>query len=526
MNDRPKVAVVGGGVAGLVAARTLAIGGAEVTVFEAAPYVGGRCHRGSEFAFEHDGRHWQFALEHGIHGLWRQYRNLRRILDDEGKGGALVAAAAQELVVPHPTRGVQAYEFGARVRHAPLPDLLSFLMVFTASDFLAQSLREGPLAWQRSFFDLLHAFAFDARRDIERYDDVSVADFIEGWPLILQRMSGAITHSAFFREARDVGLAAYLTGLQSYFVSDKRDTAFDFLRDDAEVDLLGPLRARIEACGGRIRTGVRVLEVRPDDDHAIRIRSQREGATRSSSTRFDGVVLAVDPPGLARLRDEGGLADALDPQARIPEGVHSCVVRLFFDRDLAADRAPTGVFHGLPADNFFWLHRLQRPFVAYHAATGGAVLECHLYGDRAVTAATLDDAAVLAQVEGVVDVGWPELRGARIAAHVQRNAASHVAFGPGVMAKVPSITTHWPNMALCGDWIALDSPVLYLERATTTGLIAAAHVGRSVGLAPEAFPEPLPPYPPAPDVARVGKAARWLRDRGLLPLPGGRARRG
>jgi isorenieratene synthase len=395
VSERPKVAVVGGGVAGLVAGRTLAIGGADVTVFEAAAYVGGRCHRGSEFAFQRGDRIWRFDLEHGIHGLWRQYRNVRRILEEEGKSGALVAAAGQELVVPHPTRGVQAYEFGARVRQAPLPDLLSFLMVFTASDFLAQSLREGPVAWQRSFFDLLHAFAFDARRDIERYDDVSVADFIEGWPLVLQRMSGAITHSAFFREARDVGLAAYLTGLQSYFVSDKRDTAFDFFRDDAEADLLGPLRARIEASGGRVRTGTRVVEIVGEQERAVRVRWRSASSARANSARFDGVVVAVDPPGLARLRDDGGIGSALDPQARIPDGVHSCVVRLFFDRDLAADRAPTGVFHGLAADNFFWLHRLQRPFVAYHAETGGAVLECHLYGDRAVAAASLDDDAVL-----------------------------------------------------------------------------------------------------------------------------------
>lgn len=518
---RPAVAVVGGGVAGLVAARALALAGADVTVYEAAPTVGGRCHRGGRFSFEAAGRPWSFDLEHGIHGIWRQYRNLRRILDEEGRPGALVSAAAQELVMPHPVRGVAAYEFGARVRHAPLPDLLSFLMVFTASDFLAQSLREGPAAWWRSALDLLHAFAFDARRDIALYDDVSVADFIEGWPEILQRMSGAITHSAFFREARDVGLAAYLTGLQSYFVADKRDTAFDFFRDDAEVDLLGPIRARIEANGGRIRTATRIESVQIEGASLTGLRS-RPAKGRAASKRFDGAVFAVDPPGLAALAEHGGLAPALDPQARIPEGVPSCVVRLFFDRDLAADRAPTGVFHGLAADNFFWLHRLQRPYVAFHAATGGAVLECHLYGDRAILAVTQDDETVLEGVRKVVDVGWPELRGGLIASHVQRNAATHVAFGPGVMGRVPTITTRLRNVALCGDWIALDSPVLYLERATTTALLAARSVGVAVGLQPDDFAAPLPSYPPAPDVAAVAKVARWMRDRGLLPTPGRR----
>ncbi|KUF08070.1 FAD-dependent oxidoreductase, partial [Leucobacter sp. G161] len=42
MTASPHVAVVGGGVAGLVAARELALAGARVTVLEAAPELGGR----------------------------------------------------------------------------------------------------------------------------------------------------------------------------------------------------------------------------------------------------------------------------------------------------------------------------------------------------------------------------------------------------------------------------------------------------------------------------------------------------
>ncbi|PIJ26409.1 hypothetical protein BMH30_11480, partial [Leucobacter sp. OLES1] len=46
---RPRVAVVGGGIAGLVAARDLAIGGAEVTVLERGDRLGGKL-RGERIA--------------------------------------------------------------------------------------------------------------------------------------------------------------------------------------------------------------------------------------------------------------------------------------------------------------------------------------------------------------------------------------------------------------------------------------------------------------------------------------------
>ncbi len=512
-----RVAVVGAGVAGLVAGRALARAGAAVTVLEAAPYVGGRCHRGTPFELVVGERSWSFDLEHGIHGIWRQYRNLRRVLAEEGALGRLVHANAQEMVMPHPAGGVRAYEFGARVRHAPVPDLLAFLTIFAAGDIARQALAEGPRPWMRAATDLMHAFAFDARYDIELYDHIAVADYIEGWPSLVQRMSGAITHSAFFREARDVGLSAYLTGLQSYFVSDKRDTAFDFCATDVEVDLLAPLRDSIARAGGEIRCGhsVRSIASGPSGEASAVAGSRADGTP--FELEVDGLVIAVDPPALRRLRDEGGLGPALAAGVQIPEGVPSTVVRLFFDRDIAAERAPTGVFHGLAADNFFWLHRLQNRYVAWFAETGGAVLECHLYGDRAVAAIAASDEVVRSAVVAVAEAGWPELRDRCVGGHVQRNAPTHVAFGPGTMARVPGVRSQWPNLALCGDWIAVDSPALYLERATTTALLAASAVGAALQLAASGFAEPLSAHPPAPDVAALRWLARRARDEGLLP---------
>ncbi len=516
---RPTVAVVGAGVAGLVAARELALVGARAVVFEAGGDVGGRAHRHGEIAFTHRGRDWRFATEHGIHGIWRQYRNLRRVLADEGLIGRLVHAHDQELVMPVRGGGVRAYEFGARVRNSLLPDLLAFTQIFGADDFALQALFDGPHRYGRAALDLLHAFAFTAPDDIADYDARSVADYVERWPLLLQRMTGAITHSAFFREADEVSLAAYLTGLQAYFVSDKRDTAFDFCETDMAVDVLYPLRDRIVALGGEVRVDTRVTGLRFDPSGApCAVLAQRAGKSRPGRVPVDGVVLAVDPPAMRTLKTDPSLAAAVPP-GRVPEGVPSVVVRLFTTRPPADKRAVTGVLHGLGADNFFWLHRLQRPWFAWHLETGGGVLECHLYGDRAAAAMTDSDEAVAARARETLALGWPEVGDAVAHVAVQRNAPTHVAFGPGIMSEVPAVSGGAARLALCGDWIACGLPYLYLERATATGLLAARALADDLGL--PAPPEPLPPYPASPGVRAVRRAAKGLRRRGWLPLRAG-----
>jgi cation diffusion facilitator CzcD-associated flavoprotein CzcO len=79
------VIVIGGGVAGLVAAAHLAARGLGVLLLEADPaFVGGRLKDGPPIAFEHHGRSWSFSAEHGVHGIWAPYVNLRATLERLG----------------------------------------------------------------------------------------------------------------------------------------------------------------------------------------------------------------------------------------------------------------------------------------------------------------------------------------------------------------------------------------------------------------------------------------------------------
>ena len=80
--DRFPVVIVGGGLAGLLAAAHLAGRGIPPLLLEAdSQYAGGRLQGGAAETFTYAGREWSFASEHGMHALWGGYDNLRAALD-------------------------------------------------------------------------------------------------------------------------------------------------------------------------------------------------------------------------------------------------------------------------------------------------------------------------------------------------------------------------------------------------------------------------------------------------------------
>jgi isorenieratene synthase len=135
-------------------------------------------------------------------------------------------------------------------------------------------------------------------------------------------------------------------------------------------------------------------------------------------------------------------------------------------------------------DNFFWLDRLQPDYVEWSQATGGSAIEMHIYGPPEVVARP--DATLLAQATTDLYRAFPELRGTLRHSVLQRNAATHTLFGVGAAGQHLAIETPWPNLYACGDWVAHPNPSMYLERAATTGMLAAGAILRGRGLEPPA----------------------------------------
>jgi uncharacterized protein with NAD-binding domain and iron-sulfur cluster len=104
----------------------LAERGLKPLVLEADPkFVGGRLAGGE--TVEVDG--WNFRLEHGVHGIWSQYRNLQAMLARHNLRPVFVPAE-EELWIYRDVTGVRSACVGSAIRRSIFPAPLHYLQLF------------------------------------------------------------------------------------------------------------------------------------------------------------------------------------------------------------------------------------------------------------------------------------------------------------------------------------------------------------------------------------------------------------
>lgn len=238
----PRVVVVGGGLAGLAASTILAERGAAVTLLEAAPHLGGKV-GGWTTKVGDD----VVSVEHGFHGYFHQYANLRALL---GRAGALTPEAfspASSYPIAFADRPLEV--FGTQTTLFPLN--------------LLDVIRQSPSLRFMEFKDahqLLELARFDGARTFARYDDVDFATWAReakvpgGMIDLILRPFGETTLNRMER----LSTAEALKFFHFYFMGSPTGLGFDLGRKDSMAAVIHPLEARLRALGGVIRTQARV----------------------------------------------------------------------------------------------------------------------------------------------------------------------------------------------------------------------------------------------------------------------------
>lgn len=451
--DAPGVAVVGGGIAGLAAATLLAERGARVTLYEREESLGGRL-AGWRTRLA-DGS--EATMTRGFHAFFRQYYNLRGLLRRTDPG-----LDRLRPLPDYPLRhsGGLTDSF-ARVPRTPPLSALGFVALsptFGWRDLAAMNARAAlPL--------------LDVRvpEVYERFDGMSATAFLERvrFPEAAHHLAFEVFSRSFFADPRELSAAELLLMFHIYFLGSSEGLLFDVPNEPFPQALWEPLGDYLRSLGTEVRTGTPVHGVHPCDAGGVEVR------TDSVADRHDAAVLALDPGALREVVAASpglGAPAWRDDIAALVTAPAFLVTRLWLDRPVRADRPGflgTSGYDGL--DNISVLDRYEGEAARWADRTGGSVVELHAY---AVPAGTARAAMQNRLAESLRRV-YPETRNARIvdARHEWRSDCPF--FPVGSHSRRPTVVTPHPRVTLAGDAIRCDLPVALMERAATTGFLAA-----------------------------------------------------
>jgi isorenieratene synthase len=487
-----QVVVVGAGVAGLTAALHLAERGLRPLLLEAdSERPGGRLKGRTAVEFEHSGQSWRFPGEHGIHGIWSPYRNLQAMLARHGIRPVLVPAQKEEWVLGV-DKWVRRAEVGSAIRGSWVPAPFHYLGLFARPRFLAVLTLRDIASMFRVFGGLLSALSIDPLGEEQPLPGMTLADFCDGWSPTLTSFFAGLTRNALPANPEEIPAAGFIAFLRFYTLLRRDAWAFSYLPTAGGTAIIQPLVEKLHAYGVEIMTDAKVARLERKSDGWRVIWGQNQRSLNMADGRF--VVLAVDAPSAESLLRASPDTASLATSLRFPSAWPTAVVRLWFDRSPRSPRAEAGIFSGnFILDNFFWLHRIYDDYIRWGRATGGCAIESHIYGPPQLL--EKPDAALLAQA--IVEVGraWPELKGHLIHSSLTRNEPTHTLLDVGHPEEHLGVSTSWPNLFCCGDWVRDRNPSMFLERACVTGIKAANAVLDDLSL--ESWPLLTHPQPEA-----------------------------
>jgi squalene-associated FAD-dependent desaturase len=455
----PRVAVIGGGLAGITASIALAESGADVTLLEARPRLGG-----ATCSFSRDG----LTVDTGQHiflGCCSAYRGL---LDKLGMAGHAPMQDRFDVTVLAP--GADGQPRKARLRRNALPGPLHMLAALGRYPFLSlterMSVSRPALAMRRvnpadpatdrqRFGDWLAAHGQTERSRRLLWDLFSVSSLNIAGDDASLALAAVVVKTGLLgkNNAADIGVPALPLGE---------------LHGDAAATLLGKL-------GARVSLGAKVSAIEPQDGGGYLVRLADEDLT------VDAVVLAVPHEKAAPLMPPGALPGQT-VAAWAGLGASPIVnVHVIYDRPVmdlpfvaAVDSPVQWVFDrtrisGLSASKH-GASKHGRPGHQYLAISLSAADQ---YADTPV--ARLQELFVPALAEL-----FPAARDANVAEFfVTRERRATFRQAPGTAALRPPAATQRPGLVLAGAWTDTGWPDT-MEGAVRSGLAAAVELRRTV----------------------------------------------
>jgi len=218
----------------------------------------------------------------------------------------------------------------------------------------------------------------------------------------------------------------------------------------------------------------RVLQRSGDQVQLVAIASSDMTAPPDPLTA-DYYVLAADIPGIKHLMSlsEGTIEPTLMAQVdELQVADPFAVGRFWFDRDFDWEHSWFTSLSGYRlTDSITLYHRIQEDYIDWAERTGGSVVELHAYCYKEKEFPTQQ--ALLSTFESELYEIVPELRSATLLHKQLVNQKNFAGFPPGSFDNRPTTATTAPNLMFAGDWVKMPFPCGLMERAVSSGLLAA-----------------------------------------------------
>ncbi|GAA4399220.1 FAD-dependent oxidoreductase [Fodinibacter luteus] len=466
------VVVVGGGIAGLTAALGLAERGVRVTVLEREHRLGGRV------------RSWPVELpdggtaqmSRGFHAFFRQYYNLRAVLRRTDPTLSRLRPLDDYPLV----RDGGGRDSFAKIPRTPPWNLAAFVARSPSFDLAGLAAVDVEAA--------LGLLDVDFPATYSALDGVSAAEVLDRlhFPEQARHLALEVFARSFFADPREFSGAELVAMFHMYFVGSAEGLLFDVPADDYDATLWAPLGAHLHRLGVTVRTGRTVDAVTETPEGVSVLHTPRDGDA-TEWEHADAVVLALDPVGLRRVvhsspglgGDDAAGAAWREAVAGIRSAPAFAVWRLWFSGLVAPERPPfLGTSGYGPLDNISVLERFEDHATRWSAEHGGSVVELHAYALPEGTAEAELRERMLTELHRV----HPETAGLDVVHDEWVLERDCVLVGLEPWRSRPGVRTPDPAVVLAGDAVRCDLPVALMERAATTGWMAADRLLTGWGL--------------------------------------------
>ncbi len=204
----------------------------------------------------------------------------------------------------------------------------------------------------------------------------------------------------------------------------------------------------------------------------------------STEIKADYYVFATDVPGVQHLFNvmEGEINQNVKSQVKkLHIADPFAVCRFWFDRDFDWQHSNFTSLSGYElTDSITLYHRIQEQFIQWYEKTGGSVVELHAYCYKEKKFPTQE--ILLTTFARELYEIVPELKDANLLHRELVNQKNFSAYPPGSYQQRPETNSGVSNLMFAGDWVKMPFPCGLMERAVSSGLLAANEIINREGL--------------------------------------------